>query len=579
MTGFPPIGEDPESENVYQARTTPEKLAGRYYTPPALARFMLQHLDPAARDVLVDPACGDGVFLHEAVGCLRERGVSGAALAECVASRFVGFDSDGGALALARQKLAAAVLLHSGISLSSDSLRLFQSDPLDLQDRRDLGRAAGAIDLASGRLLVVGNPPYVEAKRLRSRTRAELRERMPDATQGAPDLYLYFLHCCGRWLETGDALCFVVPNRVLANRSALRLRRSLLEQNRLTAVWFAGLAGVFKGAAVYPVVLSIAGPSALPRPVEVRHLTRSGEDLFLGDAVQVAPSLYRKLGALPIFPVPVHAGLREVLERLLEASRAARLDDALEIRWTVSFHRAGLRDRYVSFDPAPGRDRRWVRMLGARVHGGNGEVGRYRLEWAGGWMDYAEEQLRGDENSVPPRALFERPKVVICQYGRTLRATWDDQGFVLKDIFLAGTPVEPRLGLPAIHSHPRALVGLLCSALTHFFYSHVFHGGHLNGGYLHFLGNFLREIPLGEWTPETAARLEQFVAQRERCDDAAERSLLEAQIESVIGTALDLDPASFAQVQEWAEAEPNWQLRERTRRAQTSDSHRRLGHS
>src|SRR5207302_9692581 len=129
---------------------------------------------------------------------------------------------------------------------------------------------------------------------------------------------------------------------------------------------------------------------------------------------------------------------------------------------------------------------------------------------AGWWIRYDEAELKARKNSLPDVSLFEQPKVVICQNGRTLRAAFDNQGLVLKDTFLCGS--IPELDHPLCR-YPRALVGLLCSRAVHFFYSHVFYGGHVNGGYLHFLRSFLVDLPLGTWTDETAAAVATLVSQ------------------------------------------------------------------
>src|SRR5438034_2627380 len=112
---------------------------------------------------------------------------------------------------------------------------------------------------AKERLLVIGNPPYVEAKRLSSDTKAVLKARYPEAITGAPDLYLYFLHVCLGWLRPADLLAFVLPNKLLVNANAQRLRERLLNEGRLRALWFATQASIFPDAAVYPIVLFAGG--------------------------------------------------------------------------------------------------------------------------------------------------------------------------------------------------------------------------------------------------------------------------------------------------------------------------------
>ena len=81
--------------------------------------------------------------------------------------------------------------------------------------------------------------------------------------------------------------------------------------------------------------------------------------------------------------------------------------------------------------------------------------------------------------------------------------------------------------------------GLLCSRAIHFFYSHVFYGGHVNGGYLHFLRSFLVDIPLGAWTDVAAGEVEALVRQREAAG-AEQWEALEERIEALVSAALGL---------------------------------------
>jgi hypothetical protein len=260
------------------------------------------------------------------------------------------------------------------------------------------------------------------------------------------------------------------------------------------------------------------------------------------------------------FPSPPGAVLHEALLGLLEGRSQGRVAHVLDVRWAVSFHRRGLRERYVTRHRSASPHAR--PLLGGGAFTGNGEVARYALKWSGWWIDYDRERLRADGNPLPDPALFHPPKIVICQNGRTLRAAYDADGHVLKDTFLCGVP------RPVDHPlcrHPRALVGLLCSRAIHFFYSHVFFGGHVNGGYLHFLSSFLGEIPLGRWSPETAAETARLVLRRETAGCDEERDI-EAAIEAQVRAALDLSEEQEAAIESWARADENWLARDRVGR-------------
>ncbi|HEU4752343.1 MAG TPA: N-6 DNA methylase, partial [Armatimonadota bacterium] len=553
-------GPDMAGSNYFRSASSPSKLRGEFYTPPELVRLILDRLNPREGDTFLDPSCGDGEFLVGVAPFLAAHAPSSRrpALGRALAERLVGLDTHPEAVTAARERVAAA-LEAFGTAVSPDRLRIFHRDALEFPDRRAL---AASLPLAPGRLLVVGNPPYVEAKRLSAVEKQALRQRHPEAAAGAPDLYLYFLHACLGWLEGEDTLALVLPNKVLVNSNARAVRERILAENRLDGLDFATRASVFPGAAVYPIVLYAgAARSHAPRTVGLAQVERNGAGLHRAPLCDLPPSAYAVTGGRVLFPAPASPLLRDALLALLERARAGpRLDTALEIRWTVSFHRRGLRERYVTREKPRSPFAR--KMLGGGAFTGNGEVTRYRLRWAGWWIDYDLDRLRADGNALPDPALFDRPRIILCQNGRTLRAAYDEGSYVLKDVFLCGLPAE---GPHPLARHPRALVGLLCSRAVHFFYSHVFHGGHVNGGYLHFLRSFLVDLPLGEWTDSRAEAVAALTLAREQADTSSEQDRLEEQIETHVARALGLPPEMQEAIHQWSASDLNWLARHRVR--------------
>jgi hypothetical protein len=554
-------------QNYYQALTEPEKLRGQYYTPDELVWMMLDDLHLAPSHLVIDPSCGDGSFLRGVVASVARRyqGADCQALAKHWAGRIIGFDVHEVAAARARVRLREAFKQYLGVDVPATDLQVHQANVLGYSCLTQLLRTHGIPELRRGdRLLVIGNPPYVEAKRLSRETKRTLRAHHPDAIVGAPDLYLYFLAVCLGWLRDRDTLAFVLPNKLLVNSNAQRIRERLLDEGRLQSLWFATQTSVFPGAAVYPIVLFAGGPCQehASRVDIVRLIRNASGQLVQGERAEGDAALYCRTRVKAIFPSPETAILQTALDSMFR-SEGGRLDDLLDIRWTVSFHRAGLRERYVT--PIRPEDPCARPFVGGGPFSGNGEVTRYRLEWAGWWIRYDTAALQADKNPLPDVVMFERPKLVICQNGRSLRVAYDETGCVLKDTFLSGVVREREHPLCR---RPRALVGLLCSRAVHFYYSHVFYGGHVNGGYLHFLRSFLVDIPLGQWAEGAAEAVEALVRRRGEADPA-EWEALEEEIETHVSAALGLTAEQAEAIAAWAAADANWQARERVRPVST----------
>ena len=463
--------------------TSVRKLPGQFYTPPDVARRVLDLVRwPADGATLLDPACGDGVFLEAAVERARATGLSGPRLARLVSERLEGWDLDPEALAACRARLDAAC---SRAGCPEATPRLVHRDALDAADAGPFG-------------CVVGNPPYLEAKRMPRPQKARLADRFPLAARGAFDLYGAFVELGARLAAPASGeLCLLIPNRFLVAGYAAALRERLLCEATVS-VTDLSRERVFADAAVYPIALH----------------ARFGEP---------PERAAYPAGAIPV--LPDHPAGRALLARVLSAH--GPLSRLASISWTVSFHRAGLRDRYVFPDRPDGPHAR--RFLGGARFAGNREVEPCRIAWAGGWIDYDEERARADRNPLPPAALFEGDKLVVCQNARRARAAVDRDGLVLKDTLLA---VRSRSDAPPGTLEWLALV--LHSDLFHYLYEHLYAGTRKAGGYLHFLARYLDPFPVPP--PPAGDTARQLYA---RCAAGAGRTGSEALVRRAYGVTPD----------------------------------------
>lgn len=148
------------------------KAQGEFYTPPSIARYMLDRLGLTDEDSILDPSCGSGTFLIEryqqAVGEDADRGVATYEDACNAISRIAGNDLNPFSAVLTQIQLLWH-LLSFGKDVKTDGLpdirvseRANSLVPTDLRDQSTT--RFGDIDLP-GYAAVVGNPPYVRPER------------------------------------------------------------------------------------------------------------------------------------------------------------------------------------------------------------------------------------------------------------------------------------------------------------------------------------------------------------------------------------------------------------------------------
>lgn len=242
------------------------RLEGVFYTPPHLVRFIL---DLAAYDhnasieawTLLDPACGDGAFLGEAVNRiaerLRQQGLDYSESSHCqeflkvVEACLYGIDKDPQACFLARQIVRERVtsFISAAARVSEDYFKanVQQGDFL-------LDLAAEALPSARQSFrIIVGNPPYVPTNRLSDEVKEQLRARYYSAN-GRIDLYTLFMERAVELLALDGRLAFITPDKFLTSESARRLRGFLSRETTIESLATFRSHRVFSEAAIVPCV-------------------------------------------------------------------------------------------------------------------------------------------------------------------------------------------------------------------------------------------------------------------------------------------------------------------------------------
>lgn len=438
-------------DNLVGRASDHRKLNGQFFTPAATADSMVAAVAwpfDETGGTLLDPCCGDGAYLAAAVRRVLASELSDAARRRIIRERIRGWDVDPAALADCTARLTA-LLQEAG--MAGVLPRIEHRDALD--GLRPGERFA----------CVVTNPPYLEAKRMPDALKLRIRQHCPSAGRGSFDLYGAFVELAARWT---DEICLLIPNRFLVARYAAHLRADLLSGWRID-VTDLSRDDLFGGAQVYPIVL---------------HARRSDAPCYSVQAQRTAP-----LGdMLPLAPAdPAGAAL---FARLMAPPAGHRIGDVADIRWTVSFHRAGLRDGFI-FDQRPASPHA-RRFLGGGRFAGNAEVRRYRIQWGGSWIDYDAQRARDAGNPLPDPSVHLPPKAVICQNVRRARVALDTEGLVLKDTLLS---MRLRAGQPG--ALLPWLVMVLNSDVLHYLYEHAYAGTRKGGAYLHFLGRYLDPFP------------------------------------------------------------------------------------
>lgn len=271
------------------------KRFGEYYTPPSIARYVVDRLELAPEDRFLDPACGSGTFLIERFQQLEgdaiDQGVGSYARATAAVESLAGNDLNTFSAVLAQIQLLWHILsFRDELMAAEDFPDIAISDKASSIVTPDAeeglpGRWAELDQLAYGG--VGGNPPYVRPERggeVSAATRHYFEQARSFIGGGKSwagisaeaNLYALFLyraldHWCrqpNRWGEGAGRLGFVVPLSFCGNNENEQLRTLFGPNGRWTIREIVDLETIWKhvfDVRVLPMVLiAEARPPRLP---------------------------------------------------------------------------------------------------------------------------------------------------------------------------------------------------------------------------------------------------------------------------------------------------------------------------
>ncbi len=268
------------------------------YTPPFLVRLMLSEtldwdrLDRLHQreEVILDPACGSGVFLVEAYKRLvlhwrsrNEWKKPGIPVLKGLLNKVRGVDLEEGAVELASFSLCLALCDALEPEEIRSSIKLFPR----LDGKTILHKCffeAKEQGLITGKIgVVVGNPPFTSTLSTPGSKRSYDHYRKAVGALPDKQLAYLFLHEAMELITEGGVLCMLQQYNFLYNQQSLGFRRDFIDKwDVLEILDFISVRGLFqKGAADTKCVVVVAEASKPAVERQILHATfrRSGRSV------------------------------------------------------------------------------------------------------------------------------------------------------------------------------------------------------------------------------------------------------------------------------------------------------------
>jgi adenine-specific DNA-methyltransferase len=208
-----------------KAKPTYQKLRGGYYTPGPIAEFLCDWAIRSSSDTVLEPSCGDGVFLRTAAARLTILGAN---------SKGVGLQITGVEIDPIEARKAAGELESFGVDIHENAVRAG-----DFFSWAHRSLRPESFDV------VIGNPPFVRYQSFPEEQRELAFRLMTDAglrPNRLTNIWVPFVVAAAGAVKEGGRLAFVLPAELLQVTYASQLREFLTRYfSQVTVVTFSKL--------------------------------------------------------------------------------------------------------------------------------------------------------------------------------------------------------------------------------------------------------------------------------------------------------------------------------------------------
>lgn len=440
------------------------KAGGVYYTPKYIVEYIVNHTVGKLVDgktpievekmKICDPACGSGSFLIGAFQHLLDwhlkyyfnnpsKGKKGNRLTlegnlttaekkRILVNCIFGVDVDPQAVEVTKLNLLLKALEGETRSSISQQLKLFHDrvlpnldnnikcgnslignefydDKLDLSTKQmkkinafDWEIGYPEIFNNGGFNAIIGNPPYVLGRNTFENIVKEYFATQYKSYGGKYDLYIYFTEKAISLLDDKGRFGFILPNTILANENATKLRKHILEYSLDTIRIFNYK--VFQQAQVETVILIASKID----PSRNHSVTIESDTTYKLLQEQFKNNIDYK------FNVLFDEQTSNIISKI--KSKSTNLGDITDICIGIQLGGSGTKkESYIGLHKI---DNNWKKVLDGK------NINTYYLKWGNMYVHYGDWLHRKRNEKY-----FINPKILIRQIGQTPIATYDDKRY------------------------------------------------------------------------------------------------------------------------------------------------------
>ncbi|NKE37464.1 N-6 DNA methylase [Natronococcus sp. JC468] len=372
---------------------------------------------------------------------------------------------------------------------------------------------------------VIGNPPWLNAwsmteKAPKLRTAITSLFDSSDALKGHWDLYVPFVIKSLRLCRKGGNHSFILPNTVLTEKYANKLRKELLEEHSISSLLSFEERTVFEGVERQCIIYSLTTGSDRDQQHALRICT--GVDPFTFEDVartNISTWLNAYNYQIRVDPNYVRDYI-PILDKIESSSTLLGQYLYVNVGATVSSEKS------KEFSKSDVVNREPIGNAKRFFQGTN--VNKWSIDWDNEWLDYRRDEMSGPRHSE----MFEAEKVAIrvrTNEGGELAAAYDDEGMYCDHTVLVCCKYEHLDSTSATTEFDgfdrenrdlnlKYVLALINSTLMTWLFKNKFETGGLQGTYSDVWPQSVRSFPIPENHDEIQCELQEQLQETTQID-------------------------------------------------------------
>ncbi|MHA1629897.1 MAG: Eco57I restriction-modification methylase domain-containing protein [Candidatus Heimdallarchaeota archaeon] len=350
--------------------------------------------------------------------------------------------------------------------------------------------------------IILGNPPYLECKKMRNNIEKHLYKQLFRTAYKLYDLSVLFIERGLQLLKPNGILVYLITNKFLSTDFGLRTREMLLEKTNIRLLVDISYLPIFQKTASYPIVIGVqkrtANKEEQKENIAVYPKITKLEAL-INEAVEVLSVAQEDFAKFPNKQFILSEDFAHV-KKLFQKEKPNFLGEKFQIHYRLlGFINWQKNLSRLAPQKTSPKDLYFIGTANISPFAVNP-----KKELTLAKQRFKNYFLKHSPEIEKAWKIFTEPKILIKEVAHKLIAAYDP------GIFASLTGVY--LLLPEEKSDCKYFVALLNSKVMNFIYSILFSNIHLAGGFLRYNGSYLKQLPIKAEVKESTKQLLQLLA-------------------------------------------------------------------